>query len=102
MPPSATAMNLKILILGGLLVPFAVGCNGGGGGAELNNKETEMSSRLDKLAKQTGGDWNKLSEADKTYMVNELGRGSEQSAKMLLSATAGNFSKKSPGGPPKP
>jgi hypothetical protein len=51
------------------------------------DKATEQqSSRLHEIQTRTGGDWNKLSEDDKHFLVDEVAHGSEYTAKMLLSA----------------
>lgn len=79
-----------------LLLSVTIGCSGPDDGMTTDDKK--MAGRLDEITKKSGGDWNKLSEADRQYMVKEIGQGSEQSARMLLQARAGRLRR--PGGPP--
>jgi len=53
--------------------------------------DKQAASRLDEIAKTSGGDWNKLSQSDKDYLVKEVAHGSEQTAKMLLQSKSGHL-----------
>ena len=57
-----------------------------------------MVDRLQEISDKSGGDWDKVSEDDKKYLINDVSHGSEQSAKMLLMARGGKLKAK-PGGP---
>jgi len=57
------------------------GCGSSDGSSE---KTKEQSSRLNEIQRKSGGDWAKLTDEDKNYLVNELAHGNENSAKMLL------------------
>ena len=85
-------------LLATLILP-AVGCSKPDDG--LSSQQQEKTNRLDAVAKQSGGDWEKVSQADRDYLVKELSSGSEPSAKMLLLAKSGKL-KAGPGGVPSP
>jgi hypothetical protein len=86
------------------LACIVAGCsNNGASGPPLNSEQEKQSSQLDEIAKKSGGDWNKLSDADKQAMI-QIG-GSEQGAKMLLLGKSGKIGRHGPpggpsGGPP--
>jgi PHP family Zn ribbon phosphoesterase len=86
----------SILLLAALALSVGVGCSKPDDG--MKPEEKQMASRLEEITRKSGGDWNKLSEADRQYMVKEIGQGSEQSARMLLQARAGRL-RVTPGGP---
>lgn len=78
----------RLLILGLLVVGFiAAGCgnNPSDDGVSAQGKET--ASRLDQIAKSSGGDWSKVSQADKDYMIQQFH--SERTAEMMLKNKAG-------------
>lgn len=87
-------------LISGLIIvacaSMAVGCQKTDDG--LSQQEQKMTDRLGEIAKSSGGDWDKLSQADRDYLVNEVSRGSETSARMLLQAKSGRLKAK-PGGP---
>ncbi len=83
--------NILILALAALIV----GCGNNPGDDGISGKDKETSSRLDQVAKASGGDWEKLSQTDKDFLVKDVAQGSEQTAKMLLRNKAGQLS----GGP---
>lgn len=59
------------------------------------SKETVVQSdRLTKIRESSGGDWDKVSEADKQWIITEVCFGNEGSAKMMISKAA----KPTPGG----
>ncbi len=70
-----------------VLLAFSGGCSKNEGDG-LTKQETQMADRLDTIVKQSGGDWEKVSAADRDYLIKEVSQGSEQSAKMLLAAKA--------------
>lgn len=80
---------------------FVIGCSSDDKGDGLAKKDQEAISRIDQIAKASEGDWSKVSEADKKYLVNDVSMGSEQSAKMLLQAKAGKNAKGHGGPHPK-
>ncbi|HLK14133.1 MAG TPA: hypothetical protein VKT78_04955 [Fimbriimonadaceae bacterium] len=97
--------HLFLCLLLGLVV--VGGCNKDSG-PPLNAEQEKQATRLDELAKKSGGDWSKLS-ADEQKEAVLLG-GSEQGAKMLLLGKAGKIGNHpggpggqgTPGGPSKP
>lgn len=89
----------KLLLFCLLPCIVAIGCSGGASDDGLPSKDKQSASRLDEIAKKTGGDWQKLTPEDKDFLVNEISMGSEQSAKMLLEGKAGKH-RATPGGGP--
>ncbi len=81
-----------------LLLPGLVGCKSQKDG--LTSKQRESGDRLDKIAKRTNGEWNKLTDEERTFLIKDLSYGNEQSARMLLLAAAGKIGGR-PGGPPR-
>lgn len=65
----------------------------------LTARDRVMVDRVDQIAKQSGGDWDRLSQADRDYLVKEVSHGSEPSARMLLLAKSGRLRQGRPGGP---
>ncbi|HZO88378.1 MAG TPA: hypothetical protein VFB38_08560 [Chthonomonadaceae bacterium] len=87
-----------VILLAACLVSVPVaGCHREDDG--LSPKQRQTVDRLDEIAKKSGGDWDKVSQADRDYLVNEVAHGSEQSAKMMLMAKGGKMHA-NPGGPP--
>jgi len=80
-------------------IAFTIGCSSDDKGDGLTQKDQEAISRLDQIAKASGGDWDKVSDADKKYLINDVSMGSEQSAKMLLQAKAGKTRRGASGSP---
>ena len=77
-------MKHKLLILGSA---FAVALMCGCGSKDDSAPSAETAKQADRLTQiqtKTNGDWGKLSDADKSYLVNDLAHGSESTAKMLL------------------
>ena len=82
------------VLLGLFLAVALPGCHRADDG--LSSTRQEQADRLTDIAKRSGGDWNKLTQADKDYLVNTLSHGNEQNARMILMAKVGHFA----GGPP--
>ena len=59
--------------------------------------QQETSNRLQQVAKTSGGDWNRLSPADRAFLL-EMAHGNERSARMLLLGASGKLRSR-PGGP---
>ena len=72
-------LALLALFSGSLI---AAGC--GDHEAAPSAETQQQSTKLEDIEQRSGGDWNKLTAADKDYMVNTLAHGSEASARMLL------------------
>ncbi len=68
-----------------------VGCGNNMADDGLTDKDRQAVSRIEAIAKQSGGDWEKVSAADRDYLVKDVSMGSEQSAKMLLQQKAGTL-----------
>jgi hypothetical protein len=90
---------MKRILFIAFVVFAAIGCNGGESGDGLTKDQVQAASRLDEIAKQSGGDWEKVSAADREYLIKEVSMGSEESAKRLLLAKSGAM-KAAPGGAP--
>jgi hypothetical protein len=94
--------NLTVLALGFALALY--GCNNGGSG--MTADQEKAAGQLNKIAESSGGDWDKLSDAEKKQLTQQLG--SEDSAKQILKWKAhppepvapGPPSGWKPGGPP--
>lgn len=65
----------------------------------LTPQQRQTGDRLSEIAKKTDGDWNRLSEADRDFLL-KMSHGSEPSARMLLLGAAGKIGGR-PGGPPR-
>mgnify|MGYP001544267661 CR=1 FL=1 len=52
--------------------------------------ERKQADQLTGIVERSGGDWNKLTEADRTFLKGQAG-GDEKMAQMLLSAKAGKL-----------
>lgn len=57
----------------------------------LSPEQQQTVSRLDEIVKRSGGRWEALTPADRDFLVNEMSYGNEQSARMLLQASAGQL-----------
>jgi hypothetical protein len=90
--------NYAIACIGAFAIALA-GC-GQSSDDGLSKKDQEAGTRIEQIAKESGGDWEKISEADRKYLV-EVSMGSEQSAKMLIYSKSGKL-QGTPGGTPKP
>jgi hypothetical protein len=92
-----------LIATGLLLVPMlAVGCSQPDDG--IPPAEKQQANRFNEIAKASGGDWDKLSEADRQYLIKEIAHGNEQSARMMLAAKTGRLRGAAggpPGGPPR-
>jgi hypothetical protein len=90
-------MKKQIVCLGVLTALFGsfalLGC--GEKPPEPSKETTQQSDRLTKIRESSGGDWNKVSESDKEWIIKDLCFGNEGSAKLMI-APAG----KKPGGQP--
>lgn len=82
------------LLVFGLMVG---GCGNNMSDDGLSKDQQQASSRIDKIAKESGGDWSKVSQADRDYLVNEVSMGSEETAKRMIQGHNGQAL--SPGGP---
>ena len=63
----------------------------------LDTEQQAVTSQLDEIVKRSGGRWENLTPADKDFLINKMSYGNEQSARMLLEASAGKL-KGAPGG----
>ena len=83
-----------------LMVTVALGLAGCGRPAsDLNPAQQGQSDRLGQIAKRTDGDWNRLTEEERRFLVTDLAYGNENSARMLLLSAAGKVGGKA-GRPP--
>lgn len=65
-----------------------IGC--GEKDAEPSKETVQQSDRLSKIKKDSGGDWEKVSQSDRDWLIRDICFGNEASARMMIS------------GPPKP
>jgi len=87
-----------------LLLPCAigllpcVGCHKADDG--MSQEQNDKADRLSKIAQQSGGEWDKVPDADKEF-VKSFTSGDENGAKMLLLGKAGKLGMGAgKGGPP--
>ena len=79
---------LRNSILIGVLLATVVGCGCGGHVDDhLTTSDVKSADHLDELANKCNGNFDKLSEKDKQYVL-DLEMGSEMSARMVLKAKA--------------
>lgn len=88
--------GLIVLSVGGL-VPV-IGCGRPDDG--LTDAQHQTADRLTEIAKKADGDWEKVPQADRDYILKNVAYGNEQQARMIVLAKAGKL-KGTPGGPPK-
>ncbi len=62
--------------------------------------QQQTLTRFQKIVKESGGDWNKVSAADRQWLINGPGGGSEMNARMMLGNFGRQPQKGAPGGPP--
>lgn len=67
----------------------------------LTPEEKQMAARIHRIADQSRGDWNKVSDSDQRFLIEDVSFGDETSARMLLSASAGKLKRKNPDAPPR-
>lgn len=87
------ACTLTIFMLGAALA----GCSHQ---SEYTRAQQQTLTRFQQIAKQSGGDWNKVSVTDQQWLINGPGGGSEQNARMMLSNFGDRPQKATPSGPP--
>jgi uncharacterized lipoprotein NlpE involved in copper resistance len=92
-------INPKLGLIAIVILTLA-GCSQGEDDG-LSKKDQEAGTRIEQIAKASGGDWSKVSDADKKYLVDEVSMGSEQSARKLIEAKSGKMAG-GPGGPAQP
>lgn len=77
-------MNQRFLLLGCVFVAcFVGGCRSKEVGV-TSSDTSERFARLEEIQLKTRGDWNRLTQGDKSYLVNDLSHGSESNARLLL------------------
>jgi len=78
-------------------MPLFAGCKEPDDG--IPPAEKANADRLAQIAKASGGDFDRLTPADRDYLVNTIAHGNEQAARMMLMAKSG---RRPGGGPPAP
>ena len=92
------ALLCASFVLGTSAIGFVSGCRQQNNG--LDKSEQQMADRLTEIAQKSGGDWNKVSQADKDYVVNQICHGSVQSAEILVAMKAHRPQPVTPGARP--
>lgn len=87
-------LSALVVLSVGSLVP-TIGCHGADDG--LTDAQHQQADRLTEIAKKSDGDWEKVSQADRDYILKNITSGSEQSARMLILAKSGKL-RANPGG----
>lgn len=86
--------------LGAALVFAGLGLPGCGKAEDgLSTTQEKTGARLSEIAKKTDGSWDRLTPEDKDFVLNDMAKGNEASARMLLLGAAGKIGGR-PGGPP--
>jgi hypothetical protein len=65
----------------------------------MSQEQQQKANRLAEISKKANGDWNKVPQADRDYILKSFTSGSESGARMLVLASSGKF-QGGPGGPP--
>jgi hypothetical protein len=86
-------------ITAAVLALAIVGCNRPSDDG-IPSAEKAQADTLSAIAERSGGDWNRLTDADRTFLKQQAG-GDEKSAQMLLMAKSGKL-RGNAGGPPGP
>src|SRR5215467_10778530 len=87
---STMARTAALLAAASLIATvFVCGLSGCGKQSDgLSTEQRQSGDRLSEIAKKTGGDWAKLTEGDRDFLI-KMSYGNEQSAKWLLLGAAG-------------
>ncbi len=75
------------------------GCRGSNDG--MSSEQVQKADRLSEIATRSGGDWDKVPQSDRDYLIKMTPSGTEQSARMLLLAKSGKLSAPRPTGQPR-
>jgi hypothetical protein len=75
--------------LGSVALLPVFGCNKMDDG--MSQEQQQKASRLSEIAKKADGDWEKVSPADRDYILKNFTSGSESGAKMLVLTASGKF-----------
>jgi hypothetical protein len=78
---------IKFLILVASLSLVAAGCAPGTGDDGLTQEQTSSGDRTTDIVKKSGGDWSKVTPADKEYL-QKLANGNEKAAQMRFQMMA--------------
>jgi len=97
-------LKMSLLGLAAVLVSAAAtGCHSDAG-QPLTDTQKQGADRLATISKASGGDWDKVSQEDKDYLIKNVANGDEHTAKMLIAPPPGGGSGPSgappAGGPP--
>lgn len=88
--------GIALVLLAAL--PLA-GCGKNGEG--LDRSQTAMADRMKDIVSRSGGDWQKVSDTDRQYLIG-LANGDERAAQMSFRAQTGGLKmSKPPTGPPR-
>jgi len=88
-----------------MVIAIAIsGCHSDAG-QPLTESQKQGADRLATISKSSGGDWDKVSQADKDYLIKNVANGDEHTAKMLIAPPPGAGGAKmgppgAPGAPP--
>ncbi len=97
MKKQSSRVLLSLISTAAIMTAVLTGCRGQGDGMSDTQKET--ANKMQEIASKSGGDWDKLSQADRNEYLKAT-NGSEQAAKMLFQARTGKL-RGNPGGAPK-
>jgi hypothetical protein len=91
------SLRIRLMVAALIMVVAAaltMGCHSDAG-QPLSDTQKTSADRLATISKSSGGDWDKVSQEDKDYLIKNLANGDEHTAKMLIAPPPGAH-----GGPP--
>lgn len=91
------ARQSSVVLLAVSLLALGAGCNKTPDDG-IPKAERQQADQLTGIVSRSGGDWNRLTEADRAFLKSQAG-GAEKMAQMLLSAKAGKLRGQSGGAP---
>ncbi|MCW5941972.1 MAG: hypothetical protein KIS66_07055 [Fimbriimonadaceae bacterium] len=76
-----------------------IGCSGPSDDG-LTKEQHATTDRFKEIVERSGGQWERLSEADRKFLVDDLSNGNENAARMMFAARSGKAPAVGPGGSP--
>lgn len=87
---------MRHIVLLSICALSLIGCGSSNEGDNVAVPTTEM--RVTELVKKSGGNWDALSDADKRDLIQSLGQGNEQTARVSFAARTSKNGPPSMGG----
>ncbi len=83
-----------------IAIGSASGCSNRSADTGMTTTQLQSADRLSHIAQKTGGNWDKLSADDKSFLLKQ-GWGNEATARMILLGASGKIGHGPTGQPPK-